>query len=310
MLFLNKMKQLTIFTPTFNRAYTLPILYDSLISQTEKSFIWLIVDDGSADNTEEIVKHWITENKLEIKYVKQQNMGMVAAHNTAHLNIFTELNVCIDSDDFMPLDGVNSVLDYWNSLENKENLMGIVGLDTYKSGEVIGDSFPANVERCTFSEIIHKYKIKGDKKYVLRTDLIKSVLPYPYIEGEKFPAPSYLYLILESKFKFALLNKPLCIVEYLPDGNSMNKVKQYLKSPNAFALYRIARMKYSYDFKDKVKNCLHYISSKILGDRKNMIKDSPEKLLTIVLFPFGFLLSRYIKTKKGGAVNIKLNNKK
>ena len=106
------MKQLTIFTPTFNRAYILNKCYESLKDQTVKEFIWLIIDDGSTDNTEELVREWISEGILEIRYIYKKNQGMHGAHNTAYENIDTELNTCIDSDDYMPIDGVEKILKF------------------------------------------------------------------------------------------------------------------------------------------------------------------------------------------------------
>lgn len=96
------MKKITVFTPTYNRAYTLSKCYKSLKQQTCKDFVWLIIDDGSTDNTQELVEEWITENEIEIQYHYQKNQGMHGAHNTAYELIETELNVCIDSDDYMP----------------------------------------------------------------------------------------------------------------------------------------------------------------------------------------------------------------
>ena len=96
------MKKLTVFTPTYNRAYVLNKCYESLKNQTVKDFVWLIIDDGSTDNTKELVENWIKENKIEIRYKYQENQGMHGAHNTAYKLISTELNTCIDSDDYMP----------------------------------------------------------------------------------------------------------------------------------------------------------------------------------------------------------------
>lgn len=303
------MKQLTIFTPTYNRAYLLPILYKSLLRQTNNSFKWLIVDDGSKDETKQVVEEWIRENRVEINYVEQHNMGMVAAHNTAHFLIDTELNVCIDSDDYMPDDAVKIILESWNAVIDKDSYMGLVGLDIYKNGQVIGSKFPDTLKECHFSEISQKYKIYGDKKYVLRTDLIKSKLPYPYIKGEKFPAPSYLYLLLEDQYKFLLINEPLCVVEYMPDGNSMNKVAQYKKSPNAFAIYRIAKMKKALSFKEKFKQSIHFVSSVFLSKNYNLLLSSPYKITVFLSLPFGFLLALYLKNTKNTAVNKNLNKK-
>ena len=103
-----KMKEqpvlLTVFTPTYNRAHTLPRTYASLKNQDSFCFEWLIIDDGSTDNTRELVESWIAENKIPIRYHYQENQGMHGAHNTAYRLINTELNTCIDSDDYMPDD--------------------------------------------------------------------------------------------------------------------------------------------------------------------------------------------------------------
>lgn len=298
--------KLTVFTPTFNREYILPVLYQSLLRQTSQDFVWLIVDDGSTDNTEALVQSWINENVISIRYIYQENLGMVGAHNTAHHNINTELNVCIDSDDYMPDNAVETILRKWDENKN-EKLMGMVGLDSYKNGDIIGSMFPDKVNTATFSELLFKYHLKGDKKYVLRTDLIKKHLPYPSVPNEKFPAPSYMYLILEQKYDLLLLNEVLCIVEYLPDGNSMNKIKQIFKSPNAFALYRIARMKYPYNYIDKFKNAIHYVSNKLIGNSEGLLKESPAKITTVLALPFGYLLSLYLKKNYNKPLNKSLN---
>ena len=105
---------LTVFTPAYNRAYSLPRTYSSLKAQTCKDFIWLIIDDGSTDNTHELVECWMKEdNGFLIQYIYKENGGMHTAHNTAYANIHTELNVCVDSDDAMPDDAVEKILNKW-----------------------------------------------------------------------------------------------------------------------------------------------------------------------------------------------------
>jgi glycosyltransferase involved in cell wall biosynthesis len=111
------MKSLTIFTPTFNRAHLLPRLYDSLKNQTNQNFVWMIINDGSTDHTDEVVQSFLEENVLEIQYIKQKNTGMHGAHNTAYKNCKTELNTCIDDDDLMPENAVELILNKWNSLQ-------------------------------------------------------------------------------------------------------------------------------------------------------------------------------------------------
>ena len=137
------MKTLTVFTPTFNRAYTLHKCYESLKRQSSKDFVWLIIDDGSSDNTKEIVYKWINENEIEIRYYYQKNQGMHGAHNTAYELIDTEINTCIDSDDYMTDYAVERIVDFWK--KNKERgLAGFVALDAYENGEIIGTKLPSN----------------------------------------------------------------------------------------------------------------------------------------------------------------------
>lgn len=124
-----KMATLTVFTPLYNRINTLKRTYESLKRQTSKDFVWLIIDDGSTDNPYEIIKEWIKiNNGFEIRYVYKKNGGMHTAHNTAYENIDTELNVCVDSDDYMPDNAVQLIIDCWNKNKNK-GYAGIIALD-------------------------------------------------------------------------------------------------------------------------------------------------------------------------------------
>ena len=152
---------LTIFTPAYNRAYTLHKCYESLKKQTNKDFEWLIIDDGSTDNTRELVQSWIEENY-------QKNQGMHGAHNTAYELIDTELNVCIDSDDYMPDDAVKKILKFWDK-NKSDNIAGIAALDAYESGEVIGNTFPEDLKTSTSFDMYYKKVVCGDKKFIYRT---------------------------------------------------------------------------------------------------------------------------------------------
>lgn len=113
-LILKNKPTITVFTPAYNRAYTLHLCYESLKRQTSKDFKWLIIDDGSTDNTKHLVDSWINENNgFEIKYIYKENGGMHTAHNKAYENIDTELNVCIDSDDYMTDDAIEKIVKFW-----------------------------------------------------------------------------------------------------------------------------------------------------------------------------------------------------
>ncbi|MED1205194.1 glycosyltransferase family 2 protein [Heyndrickxia acidicola] len=288
------MKALTIFTPTYNRGYCLENCYNSLLKQTNQNFIWLIIDDGSTDNTKELISRWMRESRLEIHYIWQENQGMHGAHNTAYEAIDTELNVCIDSDDFMPEQAVEKILAFWEQHGSK-NISGIIGLDAFKDHTIIGTELPADVRTSTLFDLYYKHKVTGDKKLVYRTELTKKY-PYPIFKGEKYVGLAYKYYMLDKDFDMLLMNEVLCYVEYLEDGSSRNMLNQYRKNPKGFAFYRCELMKLPFtDFLFIFRQAVHYVSSSILSRNKKFISESPRKAVTVLAIPCGFLLYVYIQ---------------
>ncbi len=289
------MKTLTVFTPTYNRAFCLGDCYNSLTRQTTKDFTWLIVDDGSTDTTKELVASWVAEKKIDIIYCYQENQGMHGAHNTAYKQIETELNVCIDSDDFMPDDAVENILRIWNENKN-DKYAGIIGLDAFKDGKVTA-KIPERFKEATLSELEVENKIRGDKKLVLRTDVVKEFPLYPIYENERLVPLGALYLMIDQKYKYICTNTVFCIIEYLPDGSSNNIIAQYKRSPKGFLYSRILEMKYSKSFFYTLTRAMHYISSCVFLRRWNFFKGNPKKFATLIALPFGLLLHCYILFK-------------
>ncbi|AND41933.1 glycosyltransferase family 2 protein [Cytobacillus oceanisediminis] len=289
-------KKLTVFTPTYNRAYCLDKCYQSLIRQTSKDFIWLIIDDGSTDHTQQLVNGWIKENEIEIKYVWQENQGMHGAHNTAYELIDTELNVCIDSDDYMPDDAVEKINSFWKQY-GSEKVSGMIGLDTNTDFEVIGTRMPDHIKTSTLFDLYNKHGVKGDKKLVYRTALTKQ-FPYPIFQNEKYVGLAYKYYMLDKKYEMLLMNEVLCCVEYLPDGSSLNMLNQYRRNPKGFAFYRKELMKLPFaSLSFKFRQAIHYVSSSLLINNKRFIAEAPNKIFTFLAIPFGMLLYFYIKSK-------------
>ena len=135
-------KPITVFTPTYNRAYILPKCYASLNRQTCKDFEWLIIDDGSTDGTKELVDQWQTrENGYPIRYIYKQNGGLHTGYNTAIANMKTELSVCIDSDDSMPENAIECILTEWKYAKDS-GAAGLIGLDVDQTGKLIGKRLP------------------------------------------------------------------------------------------------------------------------------------------------------------------------
>ena len=298
------MATLTVFTPAYNRAHTIGRTYESLCRQTSKDFEWLVVDDGSSDNTRQLVEGWIAEGKIPIRYIYQENQGMHGAHNTAYRNIHTLLNTCIDSDDYMPDDAVEKILNCWQENGN-DQLAGLIGLDVTQDGNVIGVPFPEGMKRTTLQGF-YEAGGSGDKKLVYRTDVITSYPEYPLFEGERYVGLGYKYMLIDQDYELAVLNEPLVIVEYQQDGSSFNMFKQYWRNPRGMAFYRKTEMLLAHSLKRKLMVCTHYVSSSIISRNWRFIQESPKKLMTVMCIPSGvalYLLIRY-KVKRNSKMNI------
>ncbi|AQX55032.1 MULTISPECIES: glycosyltransferase family 2 protein [Priestia] len=290
------MKTITIFTPTYNRAYCLNDCYESLKVQTCKDFIWLIIDDGSTDDTRQKVAVWKEEGDVDISYCFQENKGMHAAHNKAYELIDTELNVCIDSDDYMPRDAVEKIIQHWKRYGNS-SVSGIMGLDSNRNGTIIGTAFPEELKQSTLFHLYHKHGVTGDKKLVYRTELTKRY-PYPLFEGEKYVGLAYKYHMLDKDYELLLMNEVLCCVEYLPDGSSQNMLSQYLKNPQGFAFYRKELMKLPFASPlFKFRQAVHYVSSSLISRNGQFLKETPLKTITLLAVPLGITLYGYITLK-------------
>lgn len=291
------MATLTIFTPTYNRAHTLSRTYESLLNQGCKDFVWLIVDDGSSDDTAQLVQKWQAKNNgFEIYYLYKQNGGMHTAHNVAYENIGTELNVCIDPDDRLADNAVHKIIQKWEMVRYK-GYAGIIGLDADFEGNIIGSGFPEKLEETTLTGYYAAGGC-GDKKLVYRTDIIKKYPPYPVFEGEKYVCLAYKYRLIDQDYKLAILDEVLCNVEYQSDGSTNSMLKEYLKNPKGFAFWRKICMQYPESNKRLFMNCIHYVSSSIISRNKKFIEESPRKMLTVLAIPFGVALTVYIWTEE------------
>lgn len=290
------MKTITVFTPTFNRAYCLGQLYESLLRQTVTDFCWLIIDDGSSDNTRDIVHSWIDEQKIFIRYIYQENQGMHGAHNTAYQHITTWLNLCIDSDDYMPDDAIERILSFKEILQNDE-LAGLIALDCDPKGKVVGSKIPDEILTATLNDLYYKHHVTGDKKLVIKTAVVKQFPPYPIFKGEKLVPLGVLYLQIDQRYKWYCTNDVLCVVDYLPDGSSHTIMKQYKVSPRGFAYLRKVKMKLAPSFTEKFKSAIHLVSSSLFANDIKLLFGSSNWLLILLAIPFGLLLHAYIHFK-------------
>lgn len=321
------MKTLTVFTPTYNRKHTIVRTYESLCRQSCADFDWLIIDDGSSDETRawveslgeklvdsgtrfdwmgrlldgEDANHFVIQTeKFDIEYIYKPNGGLYTGYNAAYATIQTELCVCIDSDDFMPDDAMEKILKCWKERGGKK-YAGVLGLDyNITTQELIGGLFPEGLNEAFFYDLTLKKLHGGDTKPVLRTDLMRAVAPQVGFPDEKNFNPVYMMLQVCDNYPVLLLNENLCNVEYQIGADSMSQGiwRQYVNSARSFAKLRLLEMSLMHNtMKNKIRVCIHYISSCLLSKDVDWLRKSPLKLMTIMLFPVGLTMFLLVRLK-------------
>lgn len=273
---------LTIFTPTYNRAYILEKLYVSLCKQTVSAFEWLIVDDGSTDNTESLVSEWMNENKIVIRYIKQENGGKQRAHNTGVENARGELFVCVDSDDYVTDNFAEAHLMKLSEIRGDTTIAGIVSLQAHSDGTPIGTYFPEGLKKTTLLDLYGKHKFKGDATLAYYTSVLKQY-PFKVADGEKFIGETYVYSQIDQKYELSILPEILLIKEYLPDGYTTNVRKLTKKNPKSYMMLKRQAIVFSTTLKEKYENTILYGVGCHIA-HVNMITDAPDKVAAILMY--------------------------
>lgn len=287
------MKYLTIFTPTYNRAYILPNLYESLCKEPTELFVWLIVDDGSTDNTKELVEGWQSEGKLDIVYHKQPNGGKMCAHNKGAQLCTTELFFCIDSDDRIAPGAVSKILETHHILCDDEFLCGIVAKKLIIN-KLSSQNLP-NIGKATLHDI-YKSGFKGDTSLIFKTSVLRE-FPFPEIEGEKFITEAYVYDQIDQKYELLVLNEFLMRCEYQEDGYTVNANGLFLKYPKGWALYYAQYYSlYAKSLRDKMKYMGYYICMSMIANYAvwDILKKSPSPLMCLLSVPAGIYFNKRI----------------
>lgn len=287
---------LSIFTPTFNRSKLLIRLYDSLLKQTNKNFEWIVVDDGSTDNTRQVIESLNNENLINIKYFYKPNGGKHTAYNLAVENCKGDLCFCVDSDDFLSEFAVENILTCWMNFKHSDNCAGIIAKKRDLHNKVFMSDLPSNKE-ITLFELDNVYKCVGDKCFVFNTSIAINYL-FPEFANEKFFPESYIYDSIGSKYKFISLNNEICICEYQLDGYSNNFINVMINNPIGFKLFYRQRISMSKTFVELFKYSIRFNAFRILS-MDNKVGFKGFKFLVIVFtIPLGWLLTKYYKLKK------------
>lgn len=223
------MKTLTIITPTYNRAQFILNLYTSLENQTNKDFCWLVVDDGSIDNTDTIIERLKNSASFEILYLKKSNGGKHTALNYGINKIASELTMIVDSDDSLTSDAVQAIVDVHKKYSYYKNISCYSFLRGNKDGKAL-----VPIGKKEFVDNYITYRIKGnrpgDMAEVYKTIFLKEY-PFPEYENEKFISEDVVWIEIGKNSDTLYIDKVIYICEYLNGGLTDNDKKMKFESP-------------------------------------------------------------------------------
>ena len=267
------MYSLTVFTPTYNRRECLKKCYQSLVEQTNKNFVWQIVDDGSSDGTQELIASYIAEGKITIDYHWKENGGKASAINYSLEITGTPLWVCLDSDDYFFPNAVELMLKACEGIVDQPNVCGAITARSNEDGTPMhGINMPEGVDYATQLDIRYKYKVPAEYAQIYKTEVIKKYR-FPLYPGEKFVTESWMQDQIDMEYVFKLFRDPVMVCEYLPSGLTNNYWKLIRNNPRGFLEFYSQRTKlckllvprftagimynavYSLVKKEKVKKC-------------------------------------------------------
>lgn len=226
----SEVKTLTILTPTYNRQKNLPVLYESLKKQTCQDFCWLLIDDGSQDDTEKLAQSWLQESRISMKFLKKENGGKHTALNLGLTQIETELTFIVDSDDWLPENAVEIILRYHEKYRDAQGLCGYSFLRFYPDGSVNEAFFPEDEKIDTYVGARINGGIAGDKAEVFYTDILRQY-PFPVYGQERFLPEDLIWVKMSGPWKMVHINECVYISDYLEGGLTKSGRKMKLRSP-------------------------------------------------------------------------------
>lgn len=285
---------ITVFTPIYNRASLITRVYDSLISQANYDFEWLIVDDGSTDNTREVVEEINSKHTapFAIRYIYKKNGGKHTAVNVGVQEARGELFFILDSDDYLPSDALKIVAEEYAKVKNDASIGGVAGLDRFADYHIVGNGLPCDSIDCNAMNIRYKHHVTGDMKEVFRTEVLKE-FPFPEIEGERFCPEQLVWFRIAQKYKLHYFNKPIYIAEYQEGGITAGITRARMNSPIATMMCYAELNGYDVPFKQKIKAAINYWRFAFCAKNRDVKIKGWGKLLA----PIGYLMHLNDKRK-------------
>lgn len=291
---LNSDCPLCILTPTFNRKEYLPNLYKSLLNQINKSFTWLVIDDGSTDNTKELIEKWKQEcESFKIRYYYKENGGKHTALNWGFKIIKEPLTFIVDSDDRLSGDAVQKVLLTYNLIKQDVSLCGIVFLRGKANGECVGDRFRKE-GIISWNDMRYIDEVQGDKAEIWYTEYLKKY-SFPVFEDEKFIGENYIWCQLGENYNVYSVNDIIYFCDYLEGGLTKLGRKLRIQSPKGGMVNSKVLLKKCYPLKYRIKNAILYDCYSFFAKRKiiESIYKSDFPFLTLAAVLPGYFLFRY-----------------
>lgn len=292
---------ITLFTPTYNRAHLLSRLYNSILIQDVIDVEWLIVDDGSIDDTEALIENFKKESIINIRYYKKSNGGKHTAINFGLQYAKGELFFIIDSDDVLAENALKIIKTHYQSIKNNDKICGIVGLSQYiDKQEIVGDYFLRDDWEVSFADIYLKYHLKGDKSVAFKTEVLKKY-PFPEKQGIRFVFEAVVWHEMSKKYNVLALNKIVQFVEYQKSGVSDSSFKKWYIQSLAFSFFHLIKnktyplLKYPHHF---FWNYIHLaINSLLSGESYYKQLSLIDKMLYLILYPRAYYTFLKLKDK-------------
>lgn len=276
----------TVLTPTYNRALELNRLWESLCQQTSKQFIWLIVDDGSSDNTEETVQCFAEQSDFPVIYKKKENGGKHTALNVGISAAQTPLTFIVDSDDTLTQDAIEVIVKNHEIYGKETEICGFSFLRKFPNGEINGKPFVKDFWIETYiNSRVNTSDMMSDKAEVYKTGCLRE-FPFTEFEGERFLGEDIVWVRMARKYKTVHINKAIYVGEYQTDGLTKNRRRHNLNSPKGCTMRAFEYLQKDICLKHRVKATLQYL---IYGrvakiGYKQLFSKAPNKLMCFVLF--------------------------
>jgi glycosyltransferase involved in cell wall biosynthesis len=287
--------RVSVITATWNRASLLPRCFDSLCQQQPLPFEWIVVDDGSTDDTGAVLSRLQEDAPFAVHCHTQLNAGKHRAVNRAVANASGDLLLILDSDDMLTPHAIAQVVNAWTDIpaHDRSRYAGVVGHSIDHRGQLIGKPFPADSERVPALRLFHSRQVQGDKLFVHRTELLRQ-FPFPTFPGETFVSEGIVWDQIRATFRYRLLNDALQIVEYQPNGLSAASLASRVGNPTgARAYYRqVAALDISWTH--RLRSLVNHQRFASHGgvSRAQACAESPRPALSAVLRPLGLLAAR------------------